>query len=146
MAFIILRPICLFPAWILTMYKILSFDYISIRWHWYRSGFFIVNFAHVSHLFLVFLLLTLDMQMIAGMCFCPRKFNLALISSLVSCQCFFSIPPEKVRNQGGRNGILAWNGLVSIWQRLRHERVNGFELVQLQYTILLPKVIFIFNK
>ena len=115
-------------------------------WHWYRSGFFIVNFAHVSHLFLVFLLLTLDMQMIAGMCFCPRKFNLALISSLVSCQCFFSIPPENVRNQGGRNGILAWNGLVSIWQRLRHERVNGFELVQLQYTILLPKVIFIFNK
>ena len=31
--------------------------------HWRRSGVFIVNFEHISHLFLVFLLLTLNMQM-----------------------------------------------------------------------------------
>ena len=31
-----------------------------------RSGLFIVNFEHISHLFLVFLLLTLKKQMLAG--------------------------------------------------------------------------------
>ena len=31
------------------------------RRHWRRSGFFIVNFEHISQLFLVFLLLTLNM-------------------------------------------------------------------------------------
>ena len=30
------------------------------RGHWHRSGFFIVNFEHISHLFLVFLWLTLN--------------------------------------------------------------------------------------
>ena len=30
------------------------------RWHWCRSGVFIVNFEHVSHLFLAFLLFTLN--------------------------------------------------------------------------------------
>ena len=30
------------------------------RRHWRRSGFFIVNFEHISHLVLVFLLLTLN--------------------------------------------------------------------------------------
>ena len=29
--------------------------------HWRRSGIFIVNFKHISHLVLVFLLLTLNM-------------------------------------------------------------------------------------
>ena len=29
--------------------------------HWRRSGIFIVNFEHISHLVLVFLLLTLNM-------------------------------------------------------------------------------------
>ena len=32
-----------------------------------RSGVFIVNFEHISHLVLVFLLLTLNMQLPAGM-------------------------------------------------------------------------------
>ena len=32
-----------------------------------RSGVFIVNFEHISHLFLAFLLLTLNKQMLAGM-------------------------------------------------------------------------------
>ena len=31
------------------------------RCHWRRSGFFIANFEHISHLVLVFLLLTLNM-------------------------------------------------------------------------------------
>ena len=31
------------------------------RRHWRRSGVFIVNFEHISHLALVFLLLTLNM-------------------------------------------------------------------------------------
>ena len=30
------------------------------RRHWLRSGVFIVNFGHISHLFLIFLLLTLN--------------------------------------------------------------------------------------
>ena len=34
-----------------------------------RSGDFIVNFEHISHLFLAFLLLTLNKQMLAGIGF-----------------------------------------------------------------------------
>ena len=34
--------------------------------HWCRSGIFIVNFEHILHLVLVFLLLTLNMQLPAG--------------------------------------------------------------------------------
>ena len=37
--------------------------------HWRRSGVFIVNFEHVSHLFLVFLLLTFNKKMLAGLRF-----------------------------------------------------------------------------
>ena len=33
---------------------------------WRRSGVFIVNFEHISHLVLVFLLLTLNIQLPAG--------------------------------------------------------------------------------
>ena len=36
------------------------------RRQWHRSGMFIVNFVHISHLVLVFLLLTLSKQMPAG--------------------------------------------------------------------------------
>ena len=38
----------------------------SQRRHWCRSGVFIVNFEHISRIFLVFLLLTLNMQLLAG--------------------------------------------------------------------------------
>ena len=34
--------------------------YIEVIGHWRRSGVFIVNFEHTSHLVLVFLLLTLN--------------------------------------------------------------------------------------
>ena len=36
------------------------------RCHWRRSGVFIVNFEHISHLILVFLLLTLSKEIMAG--------------------------------------------------------------------------------
>ena len=39
---------------------------IPERRHWRRSGIFIVNFEHISHLVLVFILLTLSRQMPAG--------------------------------------------------------------------------------
>ena len=36
------------------------------RSHWRRSGVFIVNFEHIAHFFLMFLLLNLSKQMLAG--------------------------------------------------------------------------------
>ena len=41
---------------------------IPERCHWHRSGIFIVNFEHISHLVIVFLLLTLSRLMLAGYC------------------------------------------------------------------------------
>ena len=41
---------------------------IPKRRHWRRSGIFIVNFEHITHLALVFLLLTLSRLMPAGYC------------------------------------------------------------------------------
>ena len=41
------------------MFKVNSKD--TKRRHWRRSGVFIVNFEHITHLALVFLLLTLNM-------------------------------------------------------------------------------------
>ena len=40
---------------------------------WRRSDVFIINFEHISHLFLVSLLLTLSRQMPAGIIY-PRKY------------------------------------------------------------------------
>ena len=37
------------------------------RREWHHSGVFIVNFGHISHLVLVLLLLTLNMQMPTGL-------------------------------------------------------------------------------
>ena len=45
--------------------------------HWRRSGVFIVNFEHVSHLVLVFLLLTLNRLM-------PTGFLLPLYNGYIS--------------------------------------------------------------
>ena len=42
--------------------------------HWRRSGVFI-NFEHISHLFLVFLLLILNKQMLAGQCAFAKGIN-----------------------------------------------------------------------
>ena len=39
------------------------------RRHWRRFGVFIVNNEHISHYFLVFLLLTLNNYMLAGIIF-----------------------------------------------------------------------------
>ena len=38
------------------------------RRHWRHSGVFVVNFEHVLHLFLVFLLFTLNKQILPGCC------------------------------------------------------------------------------
>ena len=38
------------------------------RPHWPRSGVLVVNFEHISHLFLVFLLCILNRQILAGKC------------------------------------------------------------------------------
>ena len=45
------------------MFKVNNKD---TRRHWRRSGLFIVNFEHILHLVLVFLLLTLNIQLLAG--------------------------------------------------------------------------------
>ena len=43
------------------------------RRHWSRSGVFIVNFEHISHIVLVFLLSTLSRLMLTGMaCTCSK--------------------------------------------------------------------------
>ena len=63
------------------------------RHHWHHSSVFIVNFKHISHLVLGFLLLTLSRYMPAGLCFncCITAFNfyfrtLILILSSISNQ------------------------------------------------------------
>ena len=48
------------------MFKVNNKD-ISERRSWRRSGVFIVNFEHISHLVLVFLLLILSRQMPYGL-------------------------------------------------------------------------------
>ena len=47
------------------------------RRHWPRSGVFIVNFEHISHLLLVFLLLTLSRQM-------PAEISFIMVQMLIS--------------------------------------------------------------
>ena len=55
---------------------------IPERRHWSCFSVFIVNFEHISHLFLVFLLLTLSWQMPAGLVFLMfsgvKKWNIGL--------------------------------------------------------------------
>ena len=41
--------------------KLLNLIEIALRHGWHRSGVFIVNFEHIPHLVVVFLLLTLNM-------------------------------------------------------------------------------------
>ena len=54
---------------------------------WHCSGVFIINFEHISHLFLVFLLLTLSRHMLVG------SFIWFMSAVLIStkCRCFHSI-------------------------------------------------------
>ena len=42
-------------------------DQVKLEKAWCRSGVFIVNFEHISHLALVFLMLTLSRQMAVGL-------------------------------------------------------------------------------
>ena len=60
------------------------------RRYWRRSGVFVVNFEHISHLVLVFLLLTLNMQLPTGnMYFIVNKRSLQALSSV---PCFIDSP------------------------------------------------------
>ena len=61
--------------------------------HWRRSGVFIVNFEHISHLVLVFLLLTLNKQMPAEVSFVQRTFTwyFLLVSDRTSSICYSGI-------------------------------------------------------
>ena len=74
-----------------------------------RSGIFIVNFEHISHHFLVFLLLTLNKQMLAG--------NL------------HNVPSNTSRKQSGKHNW--WNG----WKR-KNKFITSMELVNLKIQIL----------
>ena len=49
-----------FTSWVQEDFimKTQSFEQETVSYHWRRSGIFIDKFKHVSHLFLVFLLLT----------------------------------------------------------------------------------------
>ena len=59
---------------------------------WRRSGIFIVNFEHISHLVLLFLLLTLTRQMPAGI----RLSGLLLTQFWTSFKIVSIVPPGKL--------------------------------------------------
>ena len=61
------------------------------RCQWRCFGVFIVNFEHISHLFLMFLLLTLNKKILAGkqIAFCTKVCNLKC--RFVSLNCFMKI-------------------------------------------------------
>ena len=51
--------------------------------HWRRSGVFNVNFKHISKLFIVFLLLILNKQMLAGMNMTDLEFRIPLTTRMI---------------------------------------------------------------
>ena len=59
------------------------YDTSPVRRHWHRSGVFIVNFEHISHLVLVFLLLTLNIHLPAGRVFLYALEHLNLFKTLM---------------------------------------------------------------
>ena len=73
---------------------------IKTRHHWRRSGVFIVNFKHVSHLVLVFLLLTLNMLLPARFRFCSvdilRPANSVLKHLSTADPGYFEIMTKKI--------------------------------------------------
>ena len=80
------------------------------RHHWRPSGVFIVNFEHISHLFLVFLLLTLTKKMLAGEVFVLRKRWSAKLSKI------HMKTPEKPGSQQAINGDIWWYFLSDSFQ------------------------------
>ena len=83
---------------------------IPERRHWRRSGVFIVNFEHISHPSLVFLLLTLNKKMLA------RMSSDIQITLMVFILIFFtkSYVAYKSQYDGDRNlvkNLLAWKNL-----------------------------------
>ena len=94
------------------------------RRQWRCSGVFIVNFKHILHLFVVFLLLTLNKQILA-------EYNVNSFYLAHSSQCYISLPPENswfsdvVR--GYRNAALRRNGLRDGWTFTKTEKVEDLK-------------------
>ena len=94
------------------------------RRQWRCSGVFIVNFKHILHLFVVFLLLTLNKQILA-------EYNVNSSYLALSSQCYISLPPENswfsdvVR--GYRNAALRRNGLRDGWTFTKTEKVEDLK-------------------
>ena len=59
------------------------------RCQWHHSDIFIVNFEHISHLVLVFLLLTLNMQLLVGFAKHQKSSNPAVVDWLSNKAQFF---------------------------------------------------------
>ena len=57
------------------------------RRHWRHSGVFVVNFEYISHLVLVFLLLTLSNQMPAGQMSLMQRLALTLLQAVTAKVC-----------------------------------------------------------
>ena len=73
------------------------------RRYWCRSGVVIINFEHVSHLFLVFLLLTLNKHMLAEIMqhvilITLLTFSIFRKTSMTSLWCFYLTPFFSVFN------------------------------------------------
>ena len=94
------------------------------RRQWRCSGVFIVNFKHILHLFVMFLLLTLSKQILA-------EYNVNSSYLAHSSQCYISLPPENswfsdvVR--GYRNAALRRNGLRDGWTFTKTEKVEDLK-------------------
>ena len=94
------------------------------RRQWRCSGVFIVNFKHILHLFVMFLLLTLSKQILA-------EYNVNSSYLAHSSQCNITSPPENswfsdvVR--GYRNAALRRNGSRDGWTFTKIEKVGDLK-------------------
>ena len=94
------------------------------RRQWRCSGVFIVNLKYILHLFVMFLLLTLNKQILA-------EYNVNSFYLAHSSKCYISLPPENswfsdvVR--GYRNAALRRNGLRDGWTFTKTEKVEDLK-------------------
>ena len=69
----------------------------SQQCHWHRSGVFIVNFEHISYLFLVFLFLTFNMYLFAGIIIKHPRINFFPYKLKVGNQVFGTIQKSSAK-------------------------------------------------
>ena len=79
---------------------------IPERRQWRRSGIFIVNFEHISHLVPAFLLFTLNMQLTAGK---------ALLTSSLCLTCISSLWHQQLRKQIPLTRLKIYNENCNYW-------------------------------